>query len=360
MTTRRGQQKLLTLGDAARSAAIERQLVEQQREIDYDTKEFTVELLVQKFDAGDFFVPPYQREFIWSTERQSKFIESVILGLPIPFMFFAENMDGRLEIVDGAQRMNTLGAFMSNRLRLTPLRILTELSGCSLANIPISQQRKLKNRTIRMIVLTDKTSADSKFSIFERINTGSDTVRAPELRKGAYSGPFLDLITELSGLSNFLLLCPVGENPAKRGERQDLVLRFLAYCERYEKFSHDVAPFLDQFVIEKSELYKSNPAAAARDSELLKDNFIRMLTFVGRYFPDGFAKSLNAKTTPRVRFEAISVGVHLALRINPRLQPKSMAWLTSPEFERQTTTHGSNSGPRLRGRIEYVRDMLLG
>ena len=78
---------------------IENQIVEFRKTIDYDTKEFTVELLVDKFMKEDFFVPLYQREFIWSRNRQSRFIESVLLGLPIPFMFMADTADGRLEIV---------------------------------------------------------------------------------------------------------------------------------------------------------------------------------------------------------------------------------------------------------------------
>src|SRR5438552_2196728 len=102
------RQGALTLVSPEAGAKIEQQIVEKQRTLDYDTKEFTVELLVQKFDAGDFFVPSYQRAFVWSKDRQSKFIESVLLGLPIPFMFMADTADGRLEIVDGAQRLNTL------------------------------------------------------------------------------------------------------------------------------------------------------------------------------------------------------------------------------------------------------------
>src|SRR5262252_9453390 len=81
-------------------ARAEQQIAEKQRTINYDTKEFTVELLVNKFKAGEFTIPRYQREFVWSDERRSRFIESVILGLPIPFMFTAETQEGVLEIVD--------------------------------------------------------------------------------------------------------------------------------------------------------------------------------------------------------------------------------------------------------------------
>lgn len=110
MTTRRPKQGVLSLIDSAQSAAMEKQLIEQQRVIDYDTKEFTVELIVQKFESSEFYIPPYQRQFIWSEERQSKFIESILLGLPIPFIFCAENEDGRLEVVDGGSANEYAGS----------------------------------------------------------------------------------------------------------------------------------------------------------------------------------------------------------------------------------------------------------
>jgi Protein of unknown function DUF262 len=359
MIKQHGRQGVLSLVTAEQTAHIEQQIIEKQRAIDYDTKEFTVELLVQKFESGDFFVPAYQRAFIWSKERQSKFIESVLLGLPIPFMFMADTPDGRLEIVDGAQRLNTLASFMSDKLRLVRLEQLTDTESCVFSDLPSAQQRKFKNRTLRMIVLSDKTTAESKFSIFERINTGSDSLKSSELRKGAYSGPFHELVDECAGQSDFILLCPVGEKLARRGERRELVLRFFAYAEIYRDFSHEVAAFLNQYMREKTKMYKQNASAAEHDRKQKRAAFSEMLRFVMQYFPNGFAKSPSAKTTPRVRFEAISVGVHLALLGKPALVPTDMSWLTSREFSRHTTTHASNSAPRLRGRIEFVRDSLL-
>jgi Protein of unknown function DUF262 len=158
MVNRHAKQGILALVTPEQTAQMEQQIVEKQRAIDYDTKEFTVELLVQKFESGDFFVPAYQRAFIWSSERQSKFIESVLLGLPIPFMFMADTPDGRLEIVDGAQRLNTLASFMGDKLRLGRLEQLNQLEGCVFADLPTAQQRKFKNRTLRMVVLSDKTT----------------------------------------------------------------------------------------------------------------------------------------------------------------------------------------------------------
>ena len=95
--------------------AINKQVEEQQRTIAYDMKEFTIEIYVKKYlddienDDNEIYVPEYQREFIWDIKHQSRFIESLLLGLPIPFMFAAEIKEtGRLEIVDGSQRIRTL------------------------------------------------------------------------------------------------------------------------------------------------------------------------------------------------------------------------------------------------------------
>ncbi len=79
---------------------IEKEIEVQQRNVSYDTKEYTIEIIVDKYlngldnEENEFFVPDYQREFVWDELRQSRFIESLIMGLPIPYIFLAENADG--------------------------------------------------------------------------------------------------------------------------------------------------------------------------------------------------------------------------------------------------------------------------
>ena len=97
----------------------EGQVLEHHKTIDYDTREYPVEVLVQKYlerldeDDNELFVPDYQREHTWSEEHQSRFIESVLVGLPIQYLFVADvpGKEGRLEIVDGSQRIRTLASF---------------------------------------------------------------------------------------------------------------------------------------------------------------------------------------------------------------------------------------------------------
>ena len=330
----------------------DREIKAKQREVKYDLRDFTIAFLVDQFRQDVFYIPDYQRAFVWPERHRCRFIESVLLGLPIPMMFVADMEDGRLEIVDGAQRIQTLESFTSNDLELSKLEKLASLNGFRYSDLPVSQQRKFGTKALRIVVLEDSTSPETRQEIFDRVNTSQVKARASEIRRGAHPGPLMTFIQDCAGRPLFEKLCPVSETLRRRREPQELVLRFFAYSDRYKEFRHDVERFLTQFVKDHQTRFSV---------KRFENEFTRMLEFVQKFFPFGFAKGSNARTTPRVRFEAISVGVNLALRERPDLVPPDPHnWLGSPDFERHTTTHASNSQPRLRGRIEFVRDHLLG
>lgn len=337
--------------DESKRKAVEQEIKSKQAEVKYDLRDFTVDYLVQQFNDDAFYVPPYQRKFIWPAKLRCRFIESVMLGLPIPMMFVADMEDGRLEIVDGAQRIQTLECFKSNDLKLSGLERLPSLNGFRFEDLPTSQQRKFDNKALRIVVLEDSTSADTRQEIFNRVNTSGVKARPSEVRRGAHQGKFMAFVSDCANDPLFATLCPVSEGLRLRYEHEELVLRFFAYSDEYNTFRHDVDEFLTAYVKNQ---------ARRLDVARLKAEFSRMLTFVQKHFPYGFAKSERARTTPRVRFEAISVGVNLALRQDPDLVPSNpREWLESPEFEKETTTHASNSLPRLKSRVEFVRDRLL-
>ena len=328
------------------------QIEKQRKEIDYNTRDYTLDLIVQKYRDEDFYIPEeeYQRQFVWDDNRKTRFIESLLLGLPIPFMFFSDTDDGRLEIIDGAQRTQTLEEFMQNDLRLSSLKRLPALNNFTYNDLPRIFKRKFDNTTMRIIVLSDKTTIETRQEIFHRINTTSLKATDSEIRRGSFSPEFIKFLKNCANNSIFKRLCPISETNIKRHEDLELVLRFFAYLNNYKAFVHGVKEFLDEYVQSKANGF---------DEELFKKEFERMLEFVDRYFEFGFRKTKGAKSTPRVRFEAIAVGVGLALRENPHLEPQSMEWLDSKEFKIHTTSHASNSKTRLAGRVEYVRDALL-
>lgn len=330
--------------------AAERQLKELQRQVEYDTKDYTLELLLDKFEKGDFYIPDYQRQFVWKPNNRSLFIESVLLGLPIPFMFFAGCDDGRLEIIDGAQRMQTLREFVKRKMKLSKLAKLTELDGFVFEDLSTATQRKFLNRTFRVVVLDEKTTTDIRQDLFNRINTSGVKASDSEVRRGSYPGKLTSYIEKCCKNELFVALCPISKNKAVRQERFELVLRFFAYLNDYKHFEHEVNPFLNDFLAKNLDSF---------DEQQYETDFIGMLNFVQKHFQFGFAKSQNATTTPRVRFEAISVGVALALRAYPNLEVKNVNWLDSEEFKVLTTSDASNNEGKLVARVEYVRDRLI-
>lgn len=345
------REQLFNIQESDREAA-EMEIRARQHEIRYDLRDFTIDYIVQQFREGLFYVPSYQREFIWADPNKCRFIESVILGLPIPMMFVADMEDGRLEIVDGAQRIQTLEQFVNNDLRLKGLERLPSLNAFVYEDMPKPQQRKFGTKALRVVVLEDSTTPELRQEIFDRVNTSGERARPSEVRKGTFTGPFMDFVRECATDAKFVALCPIGERMRKRREDEELVLRFFAYSDRYKHFRHDVDAFLDRYAKDHQTCF---------DKKRLGEEFARTMKFIGQHFLYGFAKSPTSKATPRVRFEAIAVGTNLALREDPNLVPTSVSeWLDSDAFREHTTTHASNSAPRLKGRIEFVRDRLLG
>ena len=339
----------------------EQQIIEQQKIVDYEVREYTIELLINKYEQGlddgtnEIYIPNYQRKFVWDDKRQSKFIESLLLGLPIPYLFLADSSEkeGRSEVVDGSQRIRTLKYFLDNILVLQKLEKLTELEGFRFDDLPLSRQRRFKKKTMRLIELTDRADINVRKDMFERINTSSVSLNDMQVRKGFYEGKFMDFIQECTQNSKFRILCPIPDKKADKEERSEMVLRFFAYSENYKNFVHNVGDFLNEYTKGK---------AGGFDAPRMAEDFENMLDFVDIHFPYGFKKSPNHTSTPRVRFEAIAVGVNLALRENPKLIPEKPveSWLNSAEFAGHTTSDAANNKAKVLGRIEYVEKQLLG
>lgn len=332
---------------------IEEQINQESIPYIYDTKEYPVEVIVKKMEMDQLFVPHYQREFVWKPIQKSKFIESVFLGVPImPILVSVSGEDAELEIIDGSQRIRTLVEYISGKLELKGLDKLKLLNGTRFEDLTTSRKNKFLYRDFRFHVVTDKAKAETRADIFNRINTSSSKLTDAEKRKGAYQGPFYDFIKECAGSPLFRQLAPMSDGKAERGEYEELTLRFFAFSDSYLAFKHDVAPFLDSYVKKMKNQF---------NREDLQNRFDRMCHFVQNNFaPSYFARKPNDKITPRVRFEAISVGSHLALQENPDLIPNSTQWVDSKEFKAITTSDASNSSIRLKTRIEFVRDSLLG
>ncbi len=348
--------------------AAEAEIRYQRKPVDYNTLEYPIEILVQKYldgideDENELFIPDYQREMAWDEDKQSKFIESVLLGLPLPYIFVADISESedlaRLEIIDGTQRIRTLARFIKNELKLNNLEKLASLNGFTFKDLPLSRQRRFQRNTIRMIQLTEEADEEVRRDLFERINTGSVELNEMEKRRGSKPGKFLDLIEELSKLEQFRKLCSFTETEIKKRDPQEFILRFFAFLNNYKNYSgRKVHEFLDNYLEQENKSESLN-------IEKMRNEFISMLDFVQKYLPDALHIYRKTKKhyepTTRIKFESITVGIALALRKNQELIPQPRSFLDSKEFKEYTKSNGSSSQNKVIRRIEYVRDQLLG
>jgi hypothetical protein len=354
--------------DEGKAREIDDQILLEQRDVRFETKEYTIELFVSKYSEGldkdknELFIPDYQRDDVWDDKTKSRFIESLLMGLPIPYIFTSdvenedESLNGRIEVIDGSQRLRTLHQFIKEDFLLSDLTVLNKLNGCSFNDLLPSRKRRFLRHPIRVIELIS-TKEEVRRELFERINSGIEKLNIMEIRRGSNIGDtrfYREVVLTCSTNPIFIKLTPMSLSREKRREREEMVARFFAYLNNYQNFKHFVHEFVTDYFESQSDI---------TDIEITRNinEFERMLNFVYKYFPLGFRKSERSNLVPRVRFESISVGTALALKKKPNLAiSKIKKWVVSDEFSKLTTSDGSNSSKRVKERIEFVKNKLLG
>lgn len=187
----------------------------------------------------------YQRKYVWDRSKASRLIESLLLNIPIPVCYFAEDENGVYEVIDGLQRLTTIRDFLLDDFALSGLPVLSELEGKKFSELAPRDRRRLENRTIRCIVITEDSHPDIKFDVFERLNTGAATLTAQELRNSVYRGPFNDSLRELAQAEYFTDLVGTAN---KRMDLEEVVLRFLALVSDLDEYKPPLRQFLNEYM----------------------------------------------------------------------------------------------------------------
>ena len=338
------------------------QLDSQRRKVDFDTYDITVQQLVTMVEEGAINVAPaYQRQFRWDDDRRSALVESIFLGVPVPSLFMASNKDGTWELVDGVQRISSLVQFAGTpgareRLALAePLIIknvekLSALNGCTFRTLPHSVKLQFNTRPIKVITLSDKSDTTVRFDLFERLNTGGITLTNQEIRSCVYRGQFNQFLERLATTSHdFHVLVKLSKRQEKDGTREEFLLRFFAFVDRYKDFNHSVVDFLNDYMEDASNNFGYHDR---------HDLFSRTFHTLVEALPYGIARRAGQKT-PVNLFEAVAVGAALALTIQPEINTAhTEEWIDSPEL-RAFTTSATNNRKMVVGRIEYCRERFL-
>ncbi|MFN5539638.1 MAG: DUF262 domain-containing protein [Candidatus Melainabacteria bacterium] len=319
----------------------------------FESRDYPIELILSRFIKGTLFKPNYQREFTWKPHLQCEFIESILLGLPMPIMFWAESEKDsyKHEIVDGFQRISTLKRFFKNELTLKNLKRLDKLNGKQYKDLSEAIQNKFLGASLRIFLLSPLQNESLKYMLFDRINRNSVLLEPMERRIGAYPGKVLDFIKNKANEKNFISMTPMTEKLQLSRIREELVLRFAVLSKYSQEYNHDVKGFFDKH------LESMNESITKQELKKIEEEFVQVLEFVKRYFPKGFSKE-ESNITPNIRFEAISMGVLFALREKPNLELKE-EWKDTEEFKKITTGDASNSRPKFITRVEYTKNRLL-
>jgi hypothetical protein len=208
--------------------------------------DLSVSTLKDQWDDKTLVLPDFQREYVWDNPKASRLVESLLLNIPIPPLFFSETEEAKHEVVDGYQRVFSLVRYLDNQFALSGLRISDELKGLRFHQLPDRAQRHLRTRVIRAIIISADSSATMKFEVFERLNTGGVSLNAQEIRNAISSGKFNDMLRDLESDRNFRV-CIGTEKPRRRMVDRELVLRFFALEENLASYKPPLVRLLNDY-----------------------------------------------------------------------------------------------------------------
>jgi hypothetical protein len=328
--------------------------------------------------------PDFQRLFRWSNGQQSRFIESLLLEMPVPPIFVIEQEDGRYILIDGLQRISSYlhlrgkleAAHLDppikygQMLKLTECDIIPSLNELTYDDLGTALQIRLKRAFVRVEVVKRTSDPKFKYHMFKRLNTGGENLTEQQIRNCTIrllDVQFNDFIKEMSQSEAFVEVTDILTDTAKLGAfDEELVLRFFALKNNLDGFKHDVSDFLTD--------YMENVTVGKQpfDYGAERVTFERTFEFFRRTLGDRAFGNPNRKGPGITRgfstyhFEALTIGIQKILgRIDldnkdllNALKQKLEEIKRSDDFMRLTTGGGKNSPGPLKKRISYVNDQL--
>jgi hypothetical protein len=331
--------------------------------------------------------PDYQRLFRWSEGQRSRFIESLILEMPVPPIFVIEEAEGRYQLIDGLQRISSYlhlrGALdaphfdppikIGDHLKLVDCDIVEKLNGLHFSDLPASLQIRLKRAFIRMEVIRKETDQHFKYHMFKRLNTGGEELSEQQIRNCAIrmlSDEFPDFLVAMSKNQHFAACTEaLTQTRVLEAVDQELVLRFFALKNRRERFKHEVSDFLTDYMEHIAD--PTHPETF--DYKIETAVFNKTFACLERALADkAFAFRNKAGTDLAAgfsiyHFEAITIGLQ---KVIAKLNPEDAVAMNTlggalkkakldPAFVKLTIGGGKNSPGPLNARITFVEDVLV-
>ncbi|EKN5091449.1 DUF262 domain-containing protein [Yersinia enterocolitica] len=335
--------------------------------------------LITMYQEDELQKPELQRNYVWDKVEASRFIDSLLLGLPVPSIFLANTSDETKLIIDGFQRIMTVydyvtGLWSKDRkiFKLSDSKkINSRWRGLAFSELAPSEQRKIKATTIHAIIF-EQTSPEndddtSLYQIFERINTGGRSLMAQEIRNCVYQGKLNKLLIELNKNENWRTLFGLTD-PDARMRDMEFILRGLALNTReimnHESGNISLKKLLNEFMGSKINNQEHN-------IENLNNDFISTITYIHDVIGTDAFFNIVLSDPPKIRrrfyptiFDAVYVATSIALKSGKKfdttnLEYKRLELLANPKF-RSHITSGTMQIENIHGRISMVLESLYG
>jgi len=323
--------------------------------------DYPVDALVTRMRSGDIVVPPFQRGYVWTYRQACRFIESLLLGLPVPGIFLSkEEETQKLLIIDGHQRLRTLQDFYDGvftktdeGFKLSGLR--SRFDGLRYNSLPEEDRRRLDDSILHATIVRQDEPEDegsSIYLIFERLNTGGTDLAGQEIRAAVYRGEFSTLLKELNAVTAWR---EIFGRVSNRMRDQELILRFLGLHVYWRQYESPMKEFLNRVTARNKHL-QVHSAEEVKSAFIPTVKLIREALGIAAFRPQGV---LNAAV-----FDSVMVGVSTRLAEGPISDQGQLAeaykrLLESKEYMEATERATAREEP-LKKRIGLAIDAFRG
>ncbi len=353
--------------------------VERQRtDVHFDTYTTTWREVLGQFKDDELRIDPeYQRLFRWSVDQQTQYIESLLLGIPSPPLFFAENNDSKFEVIDGLQRVSTLVKLFAKEIfgevaspgsdenqeeevnnirvpsKLAGGPIVPSLEGFTAESLPEALIRTIKYARISVILIEKKSSVRARYEVFRRLNTFGSKLSDQEIRNCTarlLGKEFPAQLRKLANVQTIREALSLTEDAKKAMGVEEALLRLLAFNFGEKPLRHAVGEYLDEFMASASE-------GKFRLTAQIEEQIQRTFALVNTALPEGDAFRFRRGGFSTNLFDIVATGVfHNESNLSPEtIRTKFEALLESPTLK-ELTGAGSNTRKKLEGRIALGRE----
>lgn len=339
--------------------------------------DFSFREIIERYNDGEIIKPELQRKYVWSKHEASRFIDSILLGLPVPAVFFAKQEDESMLIVDGYQRIMSVRDFIRGQFsgddtnfKLSSQEDINDRwRGKTFLELDIMEQRRLKNTTIHTIIFEQKQPNDDTgmYQIFERINTGGRVLKPQEIRNCVYRGEFNKNLFVINKDETWRKI--IG-NPREDNRMADLelILRFFAIKDIGSRKESNMKQI--NLVKYLNDYMRDAKKIDSIDMKQYSEQFIKMINKAYELFGEEVFRKYNYKTKKFTKklnpaiYDAISVALHNAIvkqKISDEInyKEKYKRIFNDADFRKATTNRTTNID-NIKKRISKASEFIFG